>query len=857
MFKHLVIFFTAFICIDATAYADDLYKVDVNSSSDALILKSSMAVPISRLNDGYLVLIDESGAQQIEDAGIRVHLLANNISKNEIAIDQRRDEQNVGKYELLYSEIGLRFFRIDKTMAPDKMPESELFPVRSDGIEIEYIAPSEHAVDPGRYPDNLTELISGVLEDSLYSYDTHLESYPPRVSGSQSAKDSRDWIFNKLIEFGYDSVIVDTFQATIYSVLTECYNIHAYKIGTVMPDHHIIIGAHKDAVPGSPGADDNGSGTCGVLEVARILKDVDTDLTFIFSLYSGEEQGLHGSWHYANDAKGRGDSIVYMLNMDMIGHYENNNDASLYYGSQMEYTYLWQDLADSLTGITGHLDGSSGGSDHYPFIQNGYQATFSAEYIFSNVYHQPTDSTTHMNFEYMTRMVKASLATAYTVSQTYVPFNSLDFSVIGSPPNVVFPGKSMPVTIEIVGAYGGTPVENSGYLHYSINGDEYQIIPMASLDPTTYQANLPGLSCDDEISYYFSASEIINGQFYYPPPESPLTAIVGSEQIIIFEDDFETDKSWIATGQWERGTPLGQGGDHGYPDPSSAYSGDNVYGYNLAGDYPPNLPPRFLTAPLLDCTGYIGVSLNFMRWLGVEQSRYDHASIEVAGYGTGFITVWENDATISDNEWIEQTIDISEIADNESTVLLRWTMGSTDYAWHYCGWNIDDVSIAGYTCDQANAPLAITTESISGGMTGVIYSYQLEAIGGVGNYSWSDRDNALAGTGLSVSAEGLINGTPIIPGTIEFVASVGDEDGNISERLFAAVFEPGYKCGDANGDGDVNVGDAVFIINHVFKGGPAPEPLESGDANDDGQTNVGDAVFIINHVFKGGPAPCN
>ncbi|MEE9441436.1 MAG: FISUMP domain-containing protein [candidate division Zixibacteria bacterium] len=62
--------------------------------------------------------------------------------------------------------------------------------------------------------------------------------------------------------------------------------------------------------------------------------------------------------------------------------------------------------------------------------------------------------------------------------------------------------------------------------------------------------------------------------------------------------------------------------------------------------------------------------------------------------------------------------------------------------------------------------------------------------------------------------------------------------------------------GDANGDGDVNVGDAVYIISHVFKGGPAPNPIEAGDANCDGNCNVGDAVYLINYVFKGGPGPC-
>jgi hypothetical protein len=65
-----------------------------------------------------------------------------------------------------------------------------------------------------------------------------------------------------------------------------------------------------------------------------------------------------------------------------------------------------------------------------------------------------------------------------------------------------------------------------------------------------------------------------------------------------------------------------------------------------------------------------------------------------------------------------------------------------------------------------------------------------------------------------------------------------------------------YICGDANGDRESNVGDAVFLISYIFKGGPAPDPIESGDANCDGQVNVGDAVYLIAYVFRGGPAPC-
>jgi plastocyanin len=62
-------------------------------------------------------------------------------------------------------------------------------------------------------------------------------------------------------------------------------------------------------------------------------------------------------------------------------------------------------------------------------------------------------------------------------------------------------------------------------------------------------------------------------------------------------------------------------------------------------------------------------------------------------------------------------------------------------------------------------------------------------------------------------------------------------------------------AGDANDDGQTNVGDAVYVINFVFKGGPEPPCMNEGDANTDCQVNVGDAVFLINFVFKGGPPP--
>lgn len=90
------------------------------------------------------------------------------------------------------------------------------------------------------------------------------------------------------------------------------------------------------------------------------------------------------------------------------------------------------------------------------------------------------------------------------------------------------------------------------------------------------------------------------------------------------------------------------------------------------------------------------------------------------------------------------------------------------------------------------------------------------------------------------------------------------EPPNFTQSLdLAFVITGGYNCdcqpGDANGDGNVNVGDAVYLINLVFKNGANARPYRicSGDANCDCTVNIADAVFVINMVFKNGPRPCS
>lgn len=69
------------------------------------------------------------------------------------------------------------------------------------------------------------------------------------------------------------------------------------------------------------------------------------------------------------------------------------------------------------------------------------------------------------------------------------------------------------------------------------------------------------------------------------------------------------------------------------------------------------------------------------------------------------------------------------------------------------------------------------------------------------------------------------------------------------------LFPPECLCGDINNDGKINVGDAVFLITYIFRGGAAPPFMECANCNGDANLNVGDAVYLINYIFRGGPGP--
>jgi len=167
----------------------------------------------------------------------------------------------------------------------------------------------------------------------------------------------------------------------------------------------------------------------------------------------------------------------------------------------------------------------------------------------------------------------------------------------------------------------------------------------------------------------------------------------------VYSFTFDADPGWDTQGLWEFGVPLGGGTHNG--DPTSGFTGTNVYGYNLAGDYTNSTPSNhYLTTPPFNCSDFLGVELSFKRWLGVENSDYDHATIDVSSDGVSWSNIWENPSgpgytNVSDSSWQDISLDISSVADGQSNVYVRWGMGPSDSVISYPGWNIDDVVVAG------------------------------------------------------------------------------------------------------------------------------------------------------------------
>ncbi|HNQ23776.1 MAG TPA: M14 family zinc carboxypeptidase [Phycisphaerae bacterium] len=269
-------------------------------------------------------------------------------------------------------------------------------------------------------------------------------------------------------------------------------------------------------------------------------------------------------------------------------------------------------------------------------------------------------------------------------------------------PEVLQAGSDTVVAVNIVAQYAAV-VPGTPQMHYRYDpAGAFVAVPLTSLGGNAYQAVLPATNCLSTPEFYFSA-EADTGVTVSSPRNAPAEvydATMSTGANGFYVQDLSSNPGWTTQGLWAWGHPTGGGGQYGGPDPTNGYTGANVYGYNLSGDYTNSMPEYHLTSTAINCSGRNGVHLVFRRWLGVERSQYDHAYVRVSTNGTTWTTVWQNpNADTTDTSWQHIDLDISAVADNQPTVYLRWTMGTTDGGWTYCGWNIDDIRLTSAECE--------------------------------------------------------------------------------------------------------------------------------------------------------------
>lgn len=237
----------------------------------------------------------------------------------------------------------------------------------------------------------------------------HLASYN-RYYRSDDINHARDWLLEQFSDLGLKASLEE-----IAIGRYRGYNVVAEIPGSKDTDDIYIIGAHYDSISENtrvlaPGAEDNASGTAGLLAIAKAMMLQKPKSTVRFVAFSGEEAGLYGSQDHVTKliARGEQERVRGVLIMDMIG-FSQDDDLDALIETSHENQYLIDLLKASARKYSeGRLETSFNywGSDHVPFINNGFMAALLIENDYNDYpdYHRSTDLIDNLNID-MARVI--------------------------------------------------------------------------------------------------------------------------------------------------------------------------------------------------------------------------------------------------------------------------------------------------------------------------------------------------------------------------------------------------------------------------------------------------------------------
>jgi aminopeptidase YwaD len=275
-------------------------------------------------------------------------------------------------------------------------------------------------------------LVELVAQESLTRTIRDLEAFGTRYSYRSKCESAACYLHQRLADIGY-AVRMDTYY--LPSPRTRSFNVEATLDGLVSPESIIIACAHYDSYSSdfdrAPGANDDGTGTAAVIELARLMRDAGFRWTVKFLCFSGEEQWMLGSGHWVDStAVPQQLKIAGVYNLDMFGFtahdtkmlYVTRNAASLPLAVLAESTNAWYTIG---LRVVNFLDEDCAG-DNTPFWENGYKAVFACEDSEWGIwngsdpyYHTPGDTFGNLRMGQVSRTTRLAAACIATLAGPY------------------------------------------------------------------------------------------------------------------------------------------------------------------------------------------------------------------------------------------------------------------------------------------------------------------------------------------------------------------------------------------------------------------------------------------------------
>ncbi len=564
------------------------------------------------------------------------------------------------------------------------------------------------------------QIINSVNQDSLIYFVRELSGNVTTVVNGQNVtivsrhknnpanELAKDYIKQKLQSYGLTT--------TIQNFSSTGNNVIGTQLGTQYPNRKFIICAHYDDMPSgsiAPGADDNASGTAAVIEAARILSQYSFPYTIVYALWDEEEQGLVGSNYYATQARNVNDSIVGVINMDMIA-YDSNNDGivNVHNRAVANSVELYQKMVEvnsqygiNLT-IVSYNPGSTY-SDHASFWNKNYGAILLIEdnNDFNAYYHTTSDLVQYFNQPYFTKSAKLAIGTFATLAL------NLNLQINHTPIASMTQSQPIAATAQITtGLEVGTGISAPRLYYRTSTGSgfgSFNEIVGTSSGGGNYTFNIPAIPLGTIVQYYIAAQDAnstivktlpTGGGGFNPPgniPPSTFYQFYVAPVTIALYDEANNLNNWTSVSGWDT-TRIK------YVSPPKSFTD------SPGGNYPPNVTATLTYNNNINLSNTLGAELEFDTQWDIE-TDWDYGQVLVStnnglswtplagnytNPGTG--TFQPPNEPLYDGTqltWVHEKMSLSQFVGHN--IRIRFYLRS-DGSIQKDGWYVDNIKISTY-----------------------------------------------------------------------------------------------------------------------------------------------------------------